>query len=90
MGVRYRAEGSVQKAERRVRIVVQLIEATTGYHLWSEQYDRPLTDIFALQDEIAQKIVSTLKLQLTLQEQGAIVHKTHRQPGGLRFLSCVG
>jgi tetratricopeptide (TPR) repeat protein len=54
---------------------VQLIDATTGYHLWSEQYDRPLTDIFTLQDEIVQKIVTTLKLQLTLQEQGWIVRK---------------
>ena len=75
MGVRYVLEGSVQKADQQVRINVQLIEATTGYHLWSEQYDRSLQDIFALQDEIVQKIVTTLKLQLTLQEQGYIVHK---------------
>jgi adenylate cyclase len=75
MGVRYVLEGSVQKAEQRVRITTQLIEATTGYHLWSEQYDRPLQDIFALQDEIVQKIVTTLRLQLTLQEQGWIVRK---------------
>ena len=75
MGVRYVLEGSVQKADQRVRITVQLIDATTGYHLWSEQYDRPLTDIFTLQDEIVQKIVTTLKLQLTLQEQGWIVRK---------------
>ncbi len=75
MGVRYVLEGSVQKADQQVRIAVQLIEATTGYHLWSEQYDRPLTDIFALQNEIVQKIVTTLKLQLTLQEQGYSVRK---------------
>jgi adenylate cyclase len=53
-----------------------LIDATTGGHLWSERYDRPLKDIFALQDEIVQKIVTTLKLQLTLWEQGVLVHKT--------------
>jgi adenylate cyclase len=76
MGVRYVLEGSVQKEDQRIRITAQLIEATTGYHLWSEQYDRPLTDIFALQDEIVQKIVTTLKLQLTLEEQGYIVRKT--------------
>ncbi len=70
MGVRYVLEGSVQKTDQRIRITAQLIEAATGYHLWSEQYDRPLTDIFALQDEIVQKIAATLKLQLTLQEQG--------------------
>ena len=48
MGVRYVLEGSVQRADQRVRITTQLIEAATGYHLWSEQYDRPLTDVFAL------------------------------------------
>jgi adenylate cyclase len=51
--------------------------ATTGGHLWSERYDRPLQDIFALQDEVVRKIVTTLKLQLSLQEQGGIlVRKT--------------
>jgi TolB-like protein/class 3 adenylate cyclase/cytochrome c-type biogenesis protein CcmH/NrfG len=75
LGVRYVVEGSVQKAADHVRIVAQLINATTGHHLWSERYDRPLTDIFALQDEIVQKIVTTLKLQLTVQEQGYIVRK---------------
>ena len=66
LGVRYVLEGSVRKAEDQVRITAQLIDATTGGHLWSERYDRPLQDIFALQDEIVQKIVTTLKLQLTL------------------------
>ena len=75
MGVRYVLEGSVRKADDQVRITAQLIDATTGGHLWSERYDRPLKDIFALQDEIVQKIVTTLKLQLTLQEQGYIVRK---------------
>jgi adenylate cyclase len=75
MGVRYVLEGSVLKADNRVRINVQLIDATTGGHLWSERYDRPLTDLFALQDEIVQKIVTTLKLQLALQEQGWVVRK---------------
>ncbi len=76
MGVRYVMEGSVQKAGDQVRITAQLIDATTGYHLWSEHYDRPLKDIFALQDEIVQKMVTTLGLQLTMQEQGVIVRKT--------------
>ncbi|MBI3757040.1 MAG: tetratricopeptide repeat protein [Deltaproteobacteria bacterium] len=76
MGVRYVLEGSVRKADNQVRITAQLIDATTGEHLWAERYDRPLTDIFALQDEVVQKIVTTLKLQLTLQEQGYLVHKT--------------
>jgi TolB-like protein/class 3 adenylate cyclase/Tfp pilus assembly protein PilF len=75
MGVRYVLEGSVRKADSQVRITAQLIDAITGGHLWSERYDRPLKDIFTLQDEIVQKIVTTLKLQLTLQEQGIIVRK---------------
>jgi adenylate cyclase len=76
LGVRYVLEGSVRKADGQVRITAQLIDATTGYHLWSGRYDRPFTDIFALQDEIVQKIVTTLKLQLTLEEQGVLVRKT--------------
>ena len=75
MGVRYVLEGSVLKADNQVRITTQLIDATTGYHLWSERYDRPLQNLLALQDEIVQKIVMTLKLQLTLQEQGFKVRK---------------
>ena len=75
LGVRYVLEGSVQKAGEHIRIVAQLIETTTGGHLWSQRYDRPLQDLFALQDEIVQKIVTTLKLQLTLEEQGYVVRK---------------
>jgi TolB-like protein/DNA-binding winged helix-turn-helix (wHTH) protein len=75
MGVRYVLEGSVRKAAERVRISAQLIDAITGGHLWAERYDRPFKDIFALQDEIVQRIVTTLKLQLTLIEQGYLVRK---------------
>ncbi|MBI3800312.1 MAG: tetratricopeptide repeat protein, partial [Deltaproteobacteria bacterium] len=75
LGVRYVLEGSVQKASDQVRIVVQLVDVTTDAHLWSERFDRPFKDIFALQDEIVQKIVTTLKLQLSAQEQGWIVRK---------------
>ena len=63
------------KRTEQVRINAQLVDATTGHHLWAERYDRPLQDIFALQDEIVQKIVTTLKLQLTLQEQGNLARK---------------
>jgi adenylate cyclase len=76
MGVRYVLEGSVRRSDTRVRITAQLIDATMGGHLWSERYDRELKEIFALQDEITQKIVTTLKLQLTLWEQGILVRKT--------------
>jgi adenylate cyclase len=76
LGVRYVLEGSVRKANNRVRITAQLVDATTGHHLWAERYDRELIDIFILQDEIVQKIVTTLRLQLTVWERGNLVHKT--------------
>lgn len=75
MGVRYILEGSVRKADGQVRILAQLIDAATGEHVWAERYDRPLQNIFAVQDEIVQKIVTTLKLQLTLREQGVLARK---------------
>ncbi|MBI3795385.1 MAG: adenylate/guanylate cyclase domain-containing protein [Deltaproteobacteria bacterium] len=75
LGVRYALECSVQRTSEQVRIVAQLIDTTTGGHLWSERFDRPFTDIFALQDEIVRKIVTTLGLQLTLEEHGVIVRK---------------
>jgi adenylate cyclase len=76
LGVQYVLEGSVRRADDQVRITAQLIDAATESHLWAQRYDRPLKDIFALQDEIVQKIVTTLKLQLTLREQGYLVRKT--------------
>jgi adenylate cyclase len=65
LAVRYVLEGSVQRSDDRVRITVQLIDATTGHHLWAENYDRMLKDIFALQDEIAMKIMAELQVELT-------------------------
>jgi len=58
-------EGSVQKSGDRVRILVQLIDAIRGVHLWSERYDRDLKDFFALQDEIAKQIMTALQVKLT-------------------------
>jgi len=75
LGVRYILEGSVQKAADRVRITAQLIDATTGYHLWSENYDRDLSDIFALQDEITLKIIDALQIKLTWGEQARLWEK---------------
>jgi adenylate cyclase len=65
-------EGSVRKAGGRVRITAQLIDGSTGGHVWAERYDRDLTDFFALQDEISQAIVAALKLKLLPQEKKAI------------------
>ena len=75
LGVRYMLEGSVRKAEDRVRITAQLIDATTGNHLWAERYDRELKDIFALQDEITMKILTALQVKLTEGEQARISAK---------------
>ncbi len=75
MGVRYVLAGSVRRAGERVRVTAQLIDATTGEHVWSERYDRLFTETLVVQDEIVQKIMTTLKLQLTLEEQGYIVRK---------------
>ena len=75
LGVRYVLEGSVQKAEGQIRINVHLVDALTGVDLWVEQYTRPFAELFALQDEIVHKIVTTLKLQLTLEERGVRVRK---------------
>jgi adenylate cyclase len=58
-------EGSVRKAGDRVRITAQLVDATTGNHLWAERYNRELEDIFAVQDEITMKIVAAMQLKLT-------------------------
>ncbi len=69
LGVQYVLEGSIRKADDRVRINAQLVDATTGHHLWAERYDRELKDLFALQDEIRGKIVTALKVKLTKEEQ---------------------
>jgi adenylate cyclase len=75
LGVQYVLEGSIRKANDQVRIIAQLVDAPTGSHLWAERYDRPLKDIFALQDEIVQQIVMTLKVQLASWEQGYLVRR---------------
>jgi TolB-like protein/Tfp pilus assembly protein PilF len=64
LGVRYIVEGSVRKAENRVRITAQLNDAITGSHLWAEHYDRELVDVFAVQDEITNAIVAAIEPQI--------------------------
>jgi len=58
-------EGSVRRAGTRIRITAQLIDIASGYHLWSERYEREMTDVFAIQDDIAHAIVDTLRVRLT-------------------------
>ncbi len=64
LGVNHVLEGSVRKSGDRLRITAQLVETRNGFHLWSENYDRTLTDIFAIQDEIAGHVVESLKVRL--------------------------
>ena len=75
LGVRYVLEGSVQKAGEKVRINAQLIEATSGHHLWAEHYNRDLKDLFALQDEIVQILVARLSVKISTTEQARAMRK---------------
>ena len=72
LGVRFALEGSVRKAGNRVRITAQLIEGSRGGHLWAERYDRDLTDIFAVQDDVTRHIVAALKVTLSEAEKSVI------------------
>jgi adenylate cyclase len=72
LGVSHVLEGSVRKAGNRVRITAQLIDGGTGDHVWAERYDRDLTDIFAIQDEISEAIVDALRVKLLPREKKAI------------------
>jgi len=69
LGVRYVLEGTIQKSGNKIRATAQLIDATIGHHLWSEQYDRETEGLFDLLDEITQKIVLALQVKLTHGEQ---------------------
>ena len=73
--VRYLLEGSVRKAGGQVRINAQLIDASSGHHLWADRYDSDMSDIFALQDKITRKIISALALKLTANEEKAVADK---------------
>jgi adenylate cyclase len=72
LGVSHVLEGSVRRAGNQLRISAQLIDGATGDHVWAERYDRDLTDIFAIQDEISRAVVDALKLRLLPQEKQAI------------------
>jgi adenylate cyclase len=76
LGVRYVLEGSVQKAGERVRINAQLVDGLTGLHIWAERYDRKISDIFALQDDITNQVVTALEVKLT---EGEAARVSRRQ-----------
>ena len=72
LGVRYVLEGSVRKAGNRVRVTGQLIDTASGAHIWADRFDRELTDIFAVQDELTQEIIAALKIKLSASEKARI------------------
>jgi len=78
LGVRYVLEGSVRKEKDRVRITAQLIDAISGYHMWSKSYDRKLENIFELQDEIMRDLLSEMRIQLIEGERASIWHHGFR------------
>jgi TolB-like protein/lipoprotein NlpI len=78
LGARYVVEGSIRKAGNRIRINAQLIDSTDDSHVWAEKYDRELTDIFELQDEIAQTLVATIEPELSASE----LRRARRKPTG--------
>lgn len=80
LGARYVLEGSVRKASGKVRITGQLIDAVTGAHIWADRFERDLTDIFALQDEVTVAVVSAIQPKLL---QTEIEMATRRRPGNL-------
>ncbi|MBW2489234.1 MAG: adenylate/guanylate cyclase domain-containing protein [Deltaproteobacteria bacterium] len=75
LGVRYVLEGSVRKANGRVRITAQLVDVSTQGHLWAQRYDRDLKDIFSVQDEVTQRIVAALAVKVTEDEQKRLLRK---------------
>jgi TolB-like protein/Flp pilus assembly protein TadD len=85
LGVRYLVEGSVRRADTRVRIGANLIDTATGAQIWAERYDRELSDVFAVQDDVTRRIVSSLKVKLVgaelgrLGRDGAINPEAHDQ-----------
>ena len=76
LGVDHVLEGSVRKSDSRVRVTAQLMDVTTGFHLWSENYDRPLADIFSVQDEIAKSVATALSIRLQVGDLGTMVGGT--------------
>ena len=89
LGVRYVLEGSVQISKDRIRVTAQLIDAIAGTHLWVERYDRPLTDVFQVRDEVTRKIAGSLagKLEKTEMARASLQHPDSLDAYGLFWRS---
>jgi adenylate cyclase len=85
LGVRYVLEGSVRKSAGKVRITGQLVDAVTGAHIWADRFERDLTDVFALQDEVTVAVVSVIQPKLL---QTEIAMATRRRPENLTAYDC--
>jgi TolB-like protein/class 3 adenylate cyclase/Tfp pilus assembly protein PilF len=90
LGVRYVLEGSVRKAGDDIRITAQLVDAFSGHHLWAERYDRKLSEIFAVQDELTKNIITALQLELTEGEQvREVARGTNNLKAYLKYLQSM-
>ncbi len=85
LNVNYVVEGSVQRAGQRVRITVNLVDAKTGHQLWGDSYNRQISDIFALQDEITKMIAARLEPAIGFSERNKVVHS---HPANLKAWDC--
>ena len=83
VGVRYVLEGSVRKASGKVRITGQLIDAVTGAHIWADRFERDLTDVFALQDEVTVAVVSAIQPKPLQTEIEMATRRPLEKPNGL-------
>jgi adenylate cyclase len=89
LGVRYVLEGSVRKAGDKIRVTAQLVDALNGHHLWAERYDRNLSDIFAVQDEITKKIITAMQVKLTEGEEVRVAARgTNNLEAYLKYLQA--
>ena len=85
LNVRYVLEGSVQRSGNRLRVNVQLIDAETGTHLWAERFDKPIADLFDMQDEIVSRLANTLNAQLIAAEARRAERSLHPNALDLYF-----
>ena len=97
LGVRYVLEGSVRRGGNQIRITAQLVDAVTSNHLWAERYDRDLTDVFAVQDEITEAVATAIEPTVAQMERHRAVRKPPESLGaweayqrGLWHMGCVG
>ena len=86
LGVRYVLEGSVRRGGTRLRVTVQLIDAQMGNHVWAARYDRDLTDIFEIQDDITEHVVAAIEPELYAAEH---IRSRRKTPGNLDAWECV-